>query len=71
MILLDLRPVSYPTLVVCNHEIAEQITKVTKEFPWSLPKSPGMKSFIHLIGSKSILTAEESCNVSSHIESHN
>ncbi|KAH8898035.1 cytochrome P450 [Thozetella sp. PMI_491] len=55
---LDLWPVSYPTLVACSHEVAEQISKASKQFPYSVPKSPGMKSFENLIGAHSILTAE-------------
>ncbi|KAK0716123.1 cytochrome P450 [Lasiosphaeris hirsuta] len=40
---IDLRPVGRPMLIVNNHEAAEQITRATKFYPWSVPKSPTIK----------------------------
>lgn len=56
VMLLDLRPVSYSMVVVTSHEVAEQVSKPTKTFPWSLPKSPTINTIRPLIGQKSILT---------------
>lgn len=57
---LDLRPVSYPMLVICNNEVAEQLTKPSPQFSSSTPKSPTLADIWHLTGKKSILTAEAS-----------
>ncbi|KAK4096710.1 cytochrome P450 [Parathielavia hyrcaniae] len=51
----DLRPASYPMVVVTSHEVAEQISRVSKLFPWSTPKSPTLGDLVQLIGPKSIL----------------
>ncbi|KAL2169224.1 hypothetical protein VTG60DRAFT_6304 [Thermothelomyces hinnuleus] len=47
---LDLRPVSYPMVVINSHEIAEQVSRVSKLFPWSTPKSPTMWGLVRVIG---------------------
>ncbi|KAL2175877.1 cytochrome P450 [Thermothelomyces heterothallicus CBS 202.75] len=52
---LDLRPVSYPMVVINSHEIAEQVSRVSKLFPWSTPKSPTMWDLVRVIGPESIL----------------
>ena len=54
--ILDLRPISYPMAVIANHETAEQVSRATKVFPWSVPKSPTVGDLVHLTGSRSILT---------------
>ncbi|KAK4120994.1 cytochrome P450 [Parathielavia appendiculata] len=51
----DLRPASYPMVVVTSHEVAEQISRVSKLFPWSTPKSPTLGDLVQLIGPESIL----------------
>ena len=58
LFLLDLRPVSYPMCVVTNHEVAEQISRTSKLFPWSTPKSPTLGDLVHLVGPHSILTLQ-------------
>ena len=60
LISLDLRPaVKYPMVVIGSHYIAEQITKSSKAFPYSVEKSPTMKEgFVRLIGPNSLLTEE-------------
>ncbi|KAK0743544.1 cytochrome P450 [Schizothecium vesticola] len=56
--LVDARPASWPTLLVANHETAEQISRVTKQFPWAVPKSPSFQDVIHVVGYKSLLIQE-------------
>ncbi|KAF2683403.1 cytochrome P450 [Lentithecium fluviatile CBS 122367] len=57
--LLDLRPVNYPMTVVASHEIAEQISRVTKLYPTSVTKSPTLQgNFRRLIGARSIISEE-------------
>ncbi|RAL11559.1 cytochrome P450 [Aspergillus homomorphus CBS 101889] len=55
---LDLRPVVGVLGIVCNHEIAEQIARSTKTFPYSMGKSPTMKALEPLLGPNSLITAE-------------
>ena len=40
------------------HELAEQFTRVTKDFPWSWPKSPTFGPFAPLLGQRPIITQE-------------
>ncbi|KAK1834898.1 putative sterigmatocystin biosynthesis P450 monooxygenase stcS [Podospora conica] len=56
--LVDIRPVGWPMLIVNNHELAEQFSKSSKAFPWSVTKSPTMYDLVHLIGPRSILMKE-------------
>lgn len=58
VILLDLRPIEYPMLVVCNYEVAEQITKTSPRYSSSAPKSLTLRDLGHLTGKTSILTQE-------------
>lgn len=58
VILLDLRPLEYPMLVVCNADVAEQVTKASSRWYSSTPKSPTLKAIWHLTGKESILTDE-------------
>ncbi|KAL3457334.1 putative cytochrome P450 monooxygenase [Aspergillus heterothallicus] len=39
-VLLDLRPIHSPVAVIYSHTLAEQISKATAQFPYSVPKSP-------------------------------
>ena len=55
IMLLDLRPVTYPMVLVNSNEVAEQITRVSKTFAWSTPKSPTMGALVRLIGPESVL----------------
>lgn len=58
LFILDLRPVQYVLCVVGSHEVAEQVSKSTKSFPYSMKKSPTMRLYERLLGPRSILTAE-------------
>ncbi|KAK7748673.1 hypothetical protein SLS53_000694 [Cytospora paraplurivora] len=57
-ILLDLRPLSDPMLVICDHEVAEQVSRPSARWSWSTPKSPTLKQIWHLTGNHSIITSE-------------
>ncbi|KAH6623878.1 cytochrome P450 [Chaetomium tenue] len=56
---LDLRPASYPMVLVNSHEVAEQVTRASKMFAWSTPKSPTMGALVRLIGPESVLMKEK------------
>ncbi|KAI6089259.1 cytochrome P450 [Hypoxylon rubiginosum] len=58
VMLVDLRPINPPMALISSPEIAEQISKPTKLFPFSTPKSPTWTHMIPLIGSTSILGRE-------------
>ncbi|KAI2469801.1 cytochrome P450 [Annulohypoxylon bovei var. microspora] len=58
IMLVDFRPIIPPLVLISSHDIAEQITKPTKLFPLSTPKSPTMAHLIPLIGTTSILVKE-------------
>jgi cytochrome P450 len=47
---VDLWPVMFPFVVVTNHTVAEQISRATKQYPYSLPKSPSMRYLRPLTG---------------------
>jgi hypothetical protein len=58
LVFFDLWPVSYPMVVITSHEVAEQISRVSKTFPWSTPKSPSMRGLVSLVGPESIITKQ-------------
>ncbi|KAH7304088.1 cytochrome P450 [Stachybotrys elegans] len=55
---VDLRPVNPPMTLITNHEMAEQISKASKLYPLSTPKSPTWTHMIPILG-KTTLTARE------------
>lgn len=56
LMIFDFRPIMYPMVVVTSHEVAEQVSRPSRAFPWSLPKSPTLGAMRPLIGKYSILT---------------
>lgn len=56
--ILDLRPVTYPLLVIANHEVAEQVSRVSTLFPWSTTKSPTIKEHEPLLGTDSLFLVD-------------
>ncbi|KAL2824201.1 cytochrome P450 [Aspergillus pseudoustus] len=55
LMFLDLRPASIPVAFVYSHELAEQITSVTPQFKYSVPKAPLQDLLGPVIGHKSFL----------------
>ncbi|KAJ4301155.1 hypothetical protein N0V90_003245 [Kalmusia sp. IMI 367209] len=55
ILLVDVRPINYALLVVSSHAVAEQISKISKAFPTSVPKSPTIRDFTRLIGYETLL----------------
>ena len=58
ILLVDVRPISYPLAVVNAHAVAEQISRVSRGFPTSVNKSPTIFGFTRLIGHESVLSKE-------------
>ncbi|KAI2467419.1 cytochrome P450 [Annulohypoxylon bovei var. microspora] len=54
LMFVDLRPVNRPMVLVSSHEIAEQVSRPSKIFPTSLPKTD-LSYLLHLTGPTSIL----------------
>lgn len=53
----DTRPVQFPLLLVCSHNVAEQATKATKSQQYSVTKSPTIqRGFRRLVGKMSLLS---------------
>lgn len=58
LMVVDLRPITYPMILISDPAIAEQVSRGTKAFPRSIPKSETEKHPAHLMGPKSVLTAQ-------------
>ena len=58
ILLLDPRPITYPICIVSSHYIAEQLTKPSPMFKYGVPKAPGYREFIPIIGKSSLLIEE-------------
>lgn len=58
VMMLDLRPLDNALLVVCHHEVAEQVSRASARWASSTPKSPTLEGIWPLIGRASILTEE-------------
>ncbi len=54
----DLRPVSYPMVVINSHEVAEEVSRSSTKFPWSTPKSPTLGTLVRVTGPESILVKQ-------------
>ncbi len=59
LFILDCRPVADPMCGIAGHDVAEQISRSTKLFPWSTPKSPTLGTLTHLTGPRSILVRQD------------
>ncbi|GIC86206.1 cytochrome P450 [Aspergillus udagawae] len=55
---LDPRPIQHPMGIVCSHEIAEQVARGSKQFPYGMPKTQTLQAYKYLMGPHSILTSE-------------
>ena len=56
--IFDIRPFNYVVCFISGHDIAEQVSRPSKTFRYSVPKSPTLGELIPLIGHQSILSAE-------------
>ncbi|KAK0742570.1 cytochrome P450 [Apiosordaria backusii] len=58
VLFVDTRPASYAMAVISSHEVAEQLSRATKQYPWSAPKSPTIAELVNLVGHQSILSKQ-------------
>ncbi|KAK2602743.1 hypothetical protein N8I77_009251 [Diaporthe amygdali] len=56
--LVDLRPREPPLLFITDHDVADQITRATKKFSTSIPKTPNMKNLSPLVGERSLVNLD-------------
>ncbi|OJD37523.1 cytochrome p450 52a11 [Diplodia corticola] len=59
VVIADFRPFYWQIAIIASHDVCEQITKSSKTFPYSVPKSPTMGELLPLIGERSLLIAED------------
>ncbi|KAL4874382.1 cytochrome P450 [Aspergillus karnatakaensis] len=57
LMLFDLRPAFYPIAVIYSHDLADQISRATPQFKYSVPKAPLQDMIGHVIGRKSFLVS--------------
>lgn len=55
---VDFRPISHPMLMLADGALAEQLSRPSKQFPYSVNKWPTLGDLVSLIGRRSILLLE-------------
>ncbi|SPO06098.1 related to cytochrome P450 monooxygenase [Cephalotrichum gorgonifer] len=58
LLLLDLRPLNFPMAIIADHELAEQVSRASKLFPYSVPKSSNMSYIDPLVGHHSLVSIQ-------------
>lgn len=57
---IDNWPVVPAMVIICDHEVAEQLTRPSSALPYSALKSPSVDRIVDLIGPNSILLKQVS-----------
>lgn len=69
VLLCDMRPVEkFLILFVLDNEIAEQVTRPSKQYTMSMPKHPSIQQLAPLVGARSLVTTDVS--LASSMRSH-
>lgn len=55
---VDNWPIVPPLVYIRSHDIAEQVTRTSTQFPYSTPKADSIERLSHLLGENSILQME-------------
>lgn len=55
VMMVDNWPVVPPMAIIGDYEVAEQVSRASQTFPYSMPRSPSVEKIIDLIGANSIL----------------
>ncbi|KAL0939601.1 cytochrome p450 [Colletotrichum truncatum] len=59
VLLVDWRPMQqFMILFILNNDVAEQVTRPTKQFSTSVPKHPAMQDLAPLVGARSLVTTD-------------
>lgn len=66
VLLVDMRPVEkFLLLLIFDNEVAEQVTKASKQYSTSMPKHPGILHLAPLVGARSLVTTDVSSALTS------
>ncbi|OAG03499.1 uncharacterized protein CC84DRAFT_1165728 [Paraphaeosphaeria sporulosa] len=61
VLLVDMRPVEKSLLLfIFDNDVAEQVTKASKQYSTSMPKHPGIQDLAPLVGARSLVTTDVS-----------
>ena len=61
VLLVDLRPVEkFLLLFIFDNDVAEQVTKASKQYSTSMPKHPAIQGLAPLVGARSLVTTDVS-----------
>ncbi|KAF3798377.1 Cytochrome P450 4Z1 [Colletotrichum gloeosporioides] len=55
VLFIDLWPLNEPMLLIRDHDVAEQVSKQSQLWPYSLPKSPSFKEYLPLVDEHSLI----------------
>ncbi|KAK2749486.1 cytochrome P450 52A11 [Colletotrichum kahawae] len=55
VLFIDFWPLNEPMLLIRNHDVAEQVSKQSQVWPYSLPKSASFKEYLPLVGEHSLI----------------
>ncbi|KAF1979709.1 cytochrome P450 52A11 [Bimuria novae-zelandiae CBS 107.79] len=59
VLLVDMRPVEkFLLLLIFDNEVAEQVTKPSKQYSTSMPKHPSIQTLAPLVGARSLVTTD-------------
>lgn len=59
VLLVDMRPVEkFLLLLIFDNEVAEQVTRPSKQFSTSMPKHPSIQTLAPLVGARSLVTTD-------------
>ena len=61
LMLVDMRPIDRPVVIVKSHEVAEQISRASGQYPYSLPKDQRSYDHMKYIQGKTAISAAQVC----------
>ena len=61
VLLIDMRPLEkFLLLLILDNDVAEQVTKPSKQFSTSMPKHPSIQHLAPLVGARSLVSTDVS-----------
>lgn len=61
VLLVDWRPIEkFPILFILDNDVAEQVTRPSKDYTTSMPKHPAIQQLAPLVGARSLVTTDVS-----------
>ena len=75
VLLVDWRPIEkFPILFILDNDVAEQVTRPSKNYTTSMPKHPAIQQLAPLVGARSLVTTDVSrlsCTPCSYVMQRN